>query len=667
MKIKEKMRKTLTLGILLMLLTVIFFAAPPMTENARAATAPTPDLSGLTQAHYWSCNNSTPTDTQVTIGSSTYNVSAGLYTNRSYVTDASGNTYLKGLLKRITPGTNGEEKITFNLNYNPGVKTISGKIKIPEQHGYYGENNFGKFVVSVGSAGYVMIYFNLAPGGNDTLLINNGSASTQYEIPRIPRDTWTDFIISVDAGTVLKTYIYFGGLSVERSIPIGSTSMTYFNSKIACTDAKLNFSFYLDEVYWYNEYYSLSNYYPEEDTTNTYYKGWDWNDYVYVAERVGWNQTSSSDLDINNSIHYYNFFDYYANFTMNKAVAILNPDGLYDMTVDQVINRTLNLTGLNGVYFRTPYNIDSGCPYAKKISWNAKNNPKGSKILGISTIDASTVNNWTIYTRIRENATAYAPLKVYPDVYFYDFGIVPWSSLDGAWIASLSGEDYALLNQTIETARSYLGTEKDLGVFLYTHLYYGLSAGAAPLPFEKKMFDYMYPELRYGNLSYAISLGPARFCNYADHAEINEWYSKQMAVAYSSDGKTITVYDQEDGTNVDIKSLHLPLYASESTGKITVVSHMNAQLEVEIPSTWTQNNIYVRDKTSGHLVDWTPGSVIFNATSHTYEIYDVIQETNEQVNDVLNLMLPLMMMLMIFSVVLAMAGGMSKASKNMFK
>ena len=591
---------------------------------------PVPDLSGLTEKYHWACDNNTPVDTRVTIVEPTYNATLNKFSNVVYETQ-DYRTYAHITFKDSAVGYS-EETLKAIVPYRPETHTIAGQIYIPKQHGYYASGNTIELKIALAGGAVYALSFSLAPGKLDQFFIYNGTSGSKtfYDVPRIPRETWVDFILSenMEAGIFhAYTYLHAGAYTFSKSYAIdqGPALEDWCNVWISSASSYINTTISMDNLTWYEEYYMLDDYDPSTEVNNVYYKGFPWIDHVFSWEYANWS-SESWDIMINSSIPYYTFFDYYNNFTVHKAVVILDPSQDYNWD----INKTLSYDRITEVVYRVGSTPDYDA-VLRAISWNKKYNPNGDKIIGASLRDTSSMwgyTNWDAnYTHLKDQLDTYVTdIPLFVDIYFVhmeDMHSDVWDLVDGVFLTGWYAEDYGNLNETVNYARSRLGSIKPMWVVGYT-VDYGRHEPMEP-GFEAATFRDYYYLLTSGKVQYIGIMGPSRFCNYPEFKEVHEYFSKQMAVAYDSDGRAITIYDQEDGTNVKIDHLDIPLkYTScEDNRTITVISYMDTELEVEIPNNWNLASLEVKDTTTGEPVNWTQGSVIFRSESgHSYQIVD---------------------------------------------
>ena len=614
----------------IMLLALAVMAIPLVpngttTVKAQSTTAPIPDYTGLTKAHSWAVDSSTPKDTSVTIDEPIYNASAQQYSNITYI-EGENRTYANITLKELASGYS-EETLKAKLPYKPGVHTVTGELKVPEQHGIYAGKNYIDVKVSLAGGAVTFLRFTLAPGVDDQVYLTNGTAGAgqYYDIPRIPRGEWVNFIISekIESG-YLCVYYYIHGEDYTFSniyyIAQGPALEDWFNLWVASSGSKIDVHLSLDNVTWYTEYYSLPKFVQETTAHNVYYKGFSWMDYVFAWEYANWS-ANSTDIDIVSNYTYCTFFDYVKYYTVQKGVVILDPSQDYNWD----INHTLSNSGLTEIVYRVGSTSDYD-PILRAISWNKEHNKNGDKIIGASLRDTSSMwgySNWTVnYTHLKNQLDTYAnDIPLFVDIYFVhmeDMDYYVWQLVDGVFLTGWYMEDYANLKETVAYAREKLGDEKPMWVVGYTHDY-GRHEPMSP-KFEEYVFQQYHDLIVNKDIDYVGIMGPARFNNYPDHKEINEWYAKQMAVDYDASGTNITLYKQGDGKSVNITHIDIP--ALTETNELEVNAHLSTEIELEVPGDWDMDKVHVVDTETGKEVDWSEGSVIFNTTSgHEYKVY----------------------------------------------
>ena len=647
-------KKALIVSIVSIMALTAFSPAFSITGNVKAETNNLPDLSGLTEKHNWSCDGA-PTDADITVSETDSS-------SHTYVSSTDFNrTFVKIHLEEDNKSNYNDTRFAISLPSSPNVQTISGYFYMPEQTGDE-VNEQIKFYTVLGGGAKGGIIFHRTPGRNDDLYMYNGTAGSElmWDIPRIPRNSWVYFIISVSVGsTNFNQFVYLSTenytLSQNHTMPKGPATLNYFNLFFNSGAYITSLDLYLDDLHWYEEYYTSEEKIPTFNNSNVYFKNFGWQEKTWIWE-LAWDQKVGGDNDIIKT-PYINLMDYTKNFTTTHAISFLN-----QTDYNKQINETLNHTEFKKIMFGGYSGIISYADVLHAVSWAAAHD---NRICGFVWDDYSLRWGQTHYTE-KDYVTAkdalqkYAQVPVYGMVYTTDYqnlNSTGWNLLDGAFLSVWFGAGYATAIDTLYSVATSHFSGNNLYIIIYTHLYgdhLGFTPEAQHVFFEK------YGEwLESEKIAGIVAIGPARFLDYSDddgdhyqyQTEANEYFAKQMAVSYSSDGRTITISKEEDGKYLNISHLNIPLkYAGNST--ITVTSHMNTEVEVEIPSTWDYANVRVRDTTTDEYVNWTQGSVIFDATAgHSYDIYDgsvvVSEVTNNGISIAVWVFITIIMMIVV--------------------
>ena len=612
--IREKTKKITAFLAILMFIATAIMAIPFVPDGTMTAKAATNNLSDLTVKYAWDCDADPVTPTLTEVNSSVAYIN-GIETGRKYA---------EVTLKEDNKSDYNTIYLTAGLSSNPGVQTLSGNISIPEQTGVAGVGQRPRMYVSLGGNANAGLFFNLLPGANDEVWVYNGTSQyKKWEIPRIPRGVWTEFIYSVDTDSN-NLYFYLqlsnSNYSFKHTyiIPVGTATLADFNLFISSQGYATNLNFDIDDIKWYEEFFRLSGDDKTTEPQPVYYKDWDWKDYVSVWERT-YDIAAGGDAD-DTKDGYVNLFDYTKDFETKKVVAMLNTTDY-----NTQINKTLS-GAFSNIMFGGPIS-SSGLLHA--VSWAAAHDKRVTAFIfdDYSSVYGSTGHTLSDFKTAEDELHKYSMIDVYGVIYvknYENLNDTGWKNLDGALLFGWYGNDYASAFDVLhKIALSYYDS-KNIYFGFYTHLY-GDSTGMPPESI-RYLFSKWHDEIQNGEAAGIVALGPARFLNYkntdyAHQADANIFFSKEMMLGYNSDGSTVTVSKEEDGFYQDFDSVNV-LLLNTSVKKITIKSEWNKQVEIQIPPSWSYEKIIVKD-TNGTAVNWSKGSVIFNATlGHEYEIYE---------------------------------------------
>ncbi len=628
----RELHKALVLGILFTLLFSTFAVLPGGVQGAEVqtrATPPTPDLSTLTEKYNYSCDAAP---------SSTFTLVNTTHARYSFVT-----LDVRNALKAnasFDSSTQLFERVALSLPSNPGVSTVEGYFYVPGDSVGRQTTSVGqRLSISLGGGGAAQLNFVATPGANDYISIYNGS-STFYvdkEIPRIPRDTWVHFILSVDlTDTTMSFYVYLASgdyvLSTTVVRPVGTVTYGYYNLRAEFLGYHLSTYMYIDDLHYYVEPYSLYEYIPQSDNEILYYKGWDWKSHIWVWERV-----YNGSGDHTDSRHYITIFEYAQNFTLEKAsVVIANAAD---------VNTTLNNTYLKNAEITFVVGLPDNAT-ADAISWAYAHNSRVKAVVlnDYSSAILNGIHTLSDYETATQHLKKYGDIPVYGVVYcsnYAELNSSAWALLDGASIWGWYGHDYA---SNIDDAVSYIQTlNKRIRVGMYTHFFgdrtikYAVTATASV---QRVILSKLHDLIVQGTIEGIDVLGPARYLNYRDddiidtneyfyhNEEAERYFAQLMSLSYDSTGTRITVSKEWDGKYVSFEKLQVPKLAQST--KYTIIAKTKATVELMIPPNWDYNAVIVRDITTGQQVSWKKGSVIFTTVAnHTYTVEELIQTSFE--------------------------------------